>query len=50
MSKPESARPQTPYERFVEATRAIVSVSKKDVEKDMATLRKRRVARRRKKR
>lgn len=32
----------TPYERFVAATKAIVSVPKKDVEQAMQTLRRRR--------
>jgi hypothetical protein len=31
----DEPRPPTPYERFVEATRAILSVPKKDVEKAM---------------
>ena len=47
MSKPE---PATPYERFVEATRTILSVSKKDVEKDMLALRKKRARKQRKRR
>jgi hypothetical protein len=33
------ARPPTAYERFVAATRAILSVPKKDVEKDILRLR-----------
>ena len=44
-----SARPPTPYERFVEATRAILSVPKKDVEKDMRRLRNARRHKRKKK-
>jgi hypothetical protein len=40
----ESARPPTPYERFVAATKAILSVSKKDVDK---AIRKQRSARKR---
>lgn len=36
------ARPPTPYERFVAATRAILSVPKKDVEKDIRRLRNKR--------
>jgi hypothetical protein len=31
----ESARPPTAYERFVAATRAILSVSKKEVDAEM---------------
>lgn len=42
MSKAEVPRPPTPYERFVEATKAILSVPKKDVEKDMRKLRQQR--------
>jgi len=42
-----SARPPTAYERFVAATKAILSVSKKDVEKDMRTLRQKRLRRKR---
>jgi len=38
----------TPFERFVEATKAILSVPKKDVEKDMDRLRKQRERRRKK--
>lgn len=41
MAKDE-VKPQTPYERFVAATKAIVSVPKKDVEKDIRALRKKR--------
>jgi hypothetical protein len=41
MAKDE-AKPQTPYERFVAATKAILSVRKKDVEKDIRELRKKR--------
>jgi hypothetical protein len=42
MSKAESARPPTPYERFVEATRVILSVSKKEVDKEIRKLRSKR--------
>jgi hypothetical protein len=38
----DEAKPLTPYERFVAATKAIVSVTKKDVEKDIRALRKKR--------
>jgi hypothetical protein len=31
----ESARPPTPYERFVAATKAILSVSKKEVDAEI---------------
>lgn len=41
MAKDEP-RPPTPYERFVAATKAIVSVPKKDVEADIKELRRRR--------
>jgi hypothetical protein len=41
MAKDET-KPLTPYERFVAATKAIVSVPKKDVEKDIRALRKKR--------
>jgi hypothetical protein len=41
MAKDE-AKPLTPYERFLAATKAIVSVPKKDVEKDIRALRKKR--------
>ncbi len=45
----ESARPPTPYERFVAAARAILSVSKKDVDAEIEKRRKeRRRARKRK--
>jgi hypothetical protein len=37
-----SAKPPTRFERFVEATKAILSVPKKDVEKDMRKLRQKR--------
>ena len=40
----ESARPPTPYELFVAATRAILSVSKKDVDAEIV---KRRLERKR---
>jgi hypothetical protein len=47
----ESARPPTPYERFVAATKAILSVPKKDVDAEIEKRRKeRRRARRRTKR
>ena len=41
MTKDE-AKPLTPYERFMAATKAIVSVLKKDLEKDMRAFRKKR--------
>lgn len=41
MAKDE-VKPLTPYERFVAATKAIVSVPKKDVEEEMRALRKKR--------
>jgi hypothetical protein len=37
-----SAKPPTPFERFVEATKAILSVPKKDVKKDMRKFRQKR--------
>jgi hypothetical protein len=37
-----SARDPAAYERFVEAMKAILSVAKTDVEKDMRTLRRKR--------
>jgi len=37
-----SARDPMPYERFLEAMKAILSVPKKDVEKDMRKLRQKR--------
>jgi len=43
-----SAKPPTPFERFVEATKAILSVAKKDVEKEMRKLRSKRKQRRHK--
>jgi hypothetical protein len=42
------ARPPTAYERFVAATRAILSVPKKEVEKDMRALRRKRQRQRKK--
>ena len=45
----ESARPPTPYERFVAATKAILSVSKKEVDADMGKQRSLRKRRKRKK-
>ena len=42
------ARPPTAYERFVAATRAILSVPKKDVEKDIRRLRSKRQRQRKK--
>ena len=45
----ESARTPTPYERFVAATRAILSVSKKDVDAEMRKQRSQRKRRKRKK-
>ncbi len=33
MSKPESARPPTPYGRFVAATKRVLSVSKDELER-----------------
>jgi len=42
----ESARPPTPYERFVAATKAILSVPKKEVDKAMRELRSKRKRRR----
>ena len=45
----ESARPPTPYERFVAATKAILSVSKKDVDADIRKLRRKRKLRRQRK-
>jgi hypothetical protein len=47
MSK--DARPPTPYERFVAATKAILSVSKKDVDAEMRKQRSRRARSRAKK-
>jgi hypothetical protein len=47
MSKSDSARPPTPYERFVAATKQILSVSKTELEKREATWRKRRTAKQR---
>jgi hypothetical protein len=44
-----SARPPTPYERFVEATRVILSVSKKEVDEAMRKLRSQRKRRKRQK-
>jgi len=41
MAKDET-KPPTPYERFVAATKAIVSVPKKDVDKEIRELRKKR--------
>lgn len=35
MGASEPARPLTPYERFVEATKLVLSVSKKEVNKAM---------------
>jgi len=32
-AEPEPTRPLTPYERFVEATKRVLSVSKKELEK-----------------
>jgi len=46
MSSSEGARPPTPYERFVAATRAILSVTKKDVDAEMQKLRRRRLKKR----
>jgi hypothetical protein len=46
----ESARPPTPYERFVAATKAILSVSKKEVDAEMRKLRSKRKRRRQKRR
>jgi hypothetical protein len=43
-----SAQPPTPYERFVEATKAILSVPKKEVDKEMQKLRSKRRRRRNK--
>ena len=40
------AEKQTPYERFVAATKAIVSVPKKDVEKAMRQWKRRRTRKR----
>lgn len=42
-----SARDPMPYERFLEAMKAILSVAKKDVEKDMRALRSKRMRRKR---
>jgi hypothetical protein len=44
MSVPESARPLTPYERFVAATKQILSVSKEELNKRDAAWRKKRRA------
>ena len=44
-----SARDPMPYERFLEAMKAILSVPKKDVEKDMRALRGKRMRRKRRK-
>jgi len=47
MSKnPTDTRPPTPYERFVAATKAIVSVPKRDVENAMRKLKARRARKR----
>jgi hypothetical protein len=45
----ESARPPTPFERFVAATKAILSVSKKEVDADIQKLRSKRMRRKQKK-
>ena len=42
MAKPEPPRPPTPYERFVAATKRILSVSKEELERREAAWRKRR--------
>jgi len=47
MGEPEPARSPTPYERFVEATKRILSVSKKELEKRDTAWRKQRAAKRR---
>jgi hypothetical protein len=44
-----SARDPMPYERFLEAMKAILSVPKKDVEKDMRALRSKRRRKRQRK-
>jgi hypothetical protein len=49
MSAPESARSPTPYERFVAATKQILSVSKTELDKREAAYRKRRALKRRRK-
>lgn len=45
----DEPRPPTPYERFVEATKRILSVPKKDVEKAMLRLRRKRAQKRKNK-
>jgi hypothetical protein len=43
----DAERPLTPYERFVAATKRVLSVSKEELEKREAAWRKKRVAKRR---
>jgi hypothetical protein len=47
MAKDETARPPTPYERFVAATRRVLSVSKEELAKREAAWQKRRAEKRR---
>jgi hypothetical protein len=42
----DDPRPPTPYERFVAAARAILAAPKKDVEKEMLRLRRKRAQKR----
>jgi hypothetical protein len=41
MAEPDSGRPLTPYERFVAATKRVLSVSKEELDKREAAWRKR---------
>lgn len=45
MAEPESARPPTPYERFVAATKRVLSVTKEELQKRESAYRKRRAKR-----
>ena len=45
---PEPERPLTPYERFVLATKRVLSVSKEELDKREAVWRKRRAGRKKK--
>jgi hypothetical protein len=47
MADSDSARPPTPYERFVAATKRVLSVSKGELEKREAAWRKKRAKKRR---
>jgi hypothetical protein len=47
MAESDSGRPLTPYERFVAATKRVLSVSKAELEKREATWKKNRAKKRR---